>query len=504
MSQLLAIDLGTSSVKVLCLTETGQTLSQGSAEYPIQRPQPEQAEQAPAEWWQATISATQQCLAGRADKSQPISAIGLSGQMHGTVLLDQADHLLCPAIIWPDQRSQPQVQEITARIGAAHLIEVTGSPVATGFQAATLRWMQQERPNLWRQVKHVLLPKDYLRWRLTGQFATDPSDASGTLLCDVRRRNWSAELLASLEIGPNLLPQVQPATAIAGQLIAEAAAQLKLPTGTPVVTGAADTACSILGAGVVDDQTLLLSLSSGGQLLVPVRQVQVDRSGRLHTFCGALTPSPEQTGWYQMGAILSAGLALRWLRDNIFALSGADAYTRMTDWAATAPLGAKGLLFLPYLMGERTPHLDPQARGIFLGLKAGHGRAELVRAVMEGVALACYDAFAALAEVGARPQRIVLAGGGAQSELWQQIMADVFNLPLQPLISGEQSARGAALLAGEGLGQFQAGAAAQTWASYGPVREPNQANHHHFQELLHIFRQAYQKHREDFQQLAKL
>jgi xylulokinase len=255
---------------------------------------------------------------------------------------------------------------------------------------------------------------------------------------------------------------------------------------------------------VVDDQTLLLSLSSGGQLLVPVRQVQVDRSGRLHTFCGSLTPSPEQTGWYQMGAILSAGLALRWLRDNVFALSGADAYTRMTDWAATAPLGAKGLLFLPYLMGERTPHLDPQARGIFLGLKAGHGRAELVRAVMEGVALACYDAFAALAEVGARPQRIVLAGGGAQSELWQQIMADVFNLPLQPLISGEQSARGAALLAGEGLGQFQAGAAAQTWASYGPVREPNQANHHHFQELLHIFRQAYQKHREDFQQLAKL
>jgi xylulokinase len=502
--QLLGIDLGTSSVKVLLATGTGQTVGRGSAEYPIQRPGPGWAEQDPDDWWRATVTAVRQALSGAGGPPVPVAAIGLSGQMHGTVLLDEMGGLLSPAVIWPDRRSEPQVREITALIGAARLIELTGSPVATGFQAATVRWMQQERPDLWRRVHTVLLPKDYLRYRLTGDVHTDPSDGSGTLLFDVRRRDWSPDVLAALGVDVAQLPPVQPSVAVAGQLGRQAAAALGLPAGTPVVTGAADTACSALGAGIVDARTLLLTISTGGQIVLPAPGVQVDRAGRIHTFCGALPPGPDQAGWYQMAAILSAGMALRWLRDQVFSVPGEAAYARMIAWAEAAPAGAGGLLFLPYLAGERTPHMDPQARGLFLGLTAGHGRAELVRAVLEGVALACYDAYLVLAELGARPERIIMAGGGARSQLWRQIVADVFGLPVQQLEVGEQSALGAALLAGGGVGLLDPGSTAPQWAAYGPPVEPDPRCHATYQALLALFRSVYQKHREDFRQLQDL
>ncbi|MFC1975234.1 xylulokinase [Chloroflexota bacterium] len=505
MAHLLSIDLGTSSVKVLLATETGQILSQGSAEYPIHRPQPDWAEQNPDDWWRATVTAMHQVLTGLRRRPISISAIGLSGQMHGTVLLDKKEQLLGPAIIWPDQRSQRQVQEITGLIGAERLIELTGSPVATGFQAATLRWIQQEDAGRWQQTHSVLLPKDYLRWRLTGEYHTDPSDGSGTLLFDVRRRDWSTEILAALEIDQAKLPPVQPSSAVAGQLTQRAAAALGLPAGIPVVIGAADTACAALGAGIVDAQTLLLTISTGGQIVLPALDVHVDRAGRIHTFCCALSPGPNRTGWYQLAALLSAGMTLRWLRDQILGLWGEKAYAQMTTWAGSVPPGAHGLLFLPYLAGERTPHMDPQARGIFLGLTASHGQAELVRAVMEGVALACYDAYTVLAELGASPERIIMAGGGARSQLWRQIMANVFGLPVQRLDVADQSALGALLLAGAGMKLFESDDTAQTWATYGPPVEPNPQQHAFYQQsLLPLFRSAYQKHREDFRQLQNL
>jgi len=506
-SQLLGIDLGTSSVKVLLATETGQILGWGSAEYPIYRPQPDWAEQHPDDWWWATVTAVRQALASVQDTPVSILAVGLSGQMHGTVLLDEADQVLAPAVIWPDQRSQRQVQEITDLVGAERLIELTGSPVATGFQAATMRWVQQERPDLWRQTHSILLPKDYLRYRLTGDYHADPSDGSGTLLLDVRRRDWSPEVLAALGIDAAQLPPVQLSTAVAGPLSRQAAEALRLPAGIPIVTGAADTACGAVGAGIVNDQTLLLTISTGGQIILPVPDVQIDRAGRIHTFCGALPPGPNQAGWYQMAAILSAGMALRWLRDRVFCMShlaGEVAYAQMTAWAETVEAGADGLLFLPYLMGERTPHMDPQARGLFLGLTASHGRAELVRAVMEGVALACCDAYQVLAELGARPEHIIMAGGGARSQLWQRIVADVFGLPVQQLEVGEQSALGAILLAGGGVGLFDPGSTAQMWAAYGPLVEPDGQRHALYQTLLPLFCSAYQKHREDFRQLRTL
>ena len=492
MKPLLAIDLGTSSVKVLLTDTNGRLLAQASAEYPLHHPQPNQTEQNPAEWWTAVCYAVRAALT-QASPHPPIAAIGLSGQMHGTVLLDKTGSLLAPAVIWPDQRSQAQVAEITSAVGATQLIDISGSPVATGFQAATLRWLRQNRPDLWPQIGTVLLPKDYLGWRLTGQYHTDPSDASATLLFDTTHRRWSPELLDVVGLRLEQLPTVREGTAVSAPLLPIPAAELGLPPGIPVVVGGADTACGLLGAGVVSNRDLLLTLSTGGQLVLPSETMAVDTAGRIHTFCAALPPATGQAGWYQMGAILAAGLNLRWLRDNVFGLDDPNAYAKMTAWAATAPPGANGLLYLPYLVGERTPHMNPQARGMFLGLAAQHARAELVRAVLEGVALACFDAFAVLAELGAAPQRIVLAGGGASSPLWCQIIADVFGLPVEPLAVENQSAMGAILLAGGGAGLFDVGKTAVSWASTRPAIQPNPANHALYQSLLAVFRGAYEK-----------
>jgi len=501
MPQLLGIDLGTSSVKALLVDELGKVLGQGGAEYEIFRPRPGWAEQAPNDWWDATASAIRQALAA-ARVPLAVSAIGLSGQMHGTVLLGQDHRSLAPAIIWPDQRTQRQVTEITDQIGAERLIERTGSPICTGFQAATLRWIQQERPDLWAQTRTILAPKDYLRLLLTGNLHTDPSDGSGTLLLDVQHRDWSAEILDALEIDEARLPPVQPSIARAGTLTERPALTLGLPTGIPVVTGAADTACSAVGAGITGGKALLLTISTGGQLVLPAYEPHVDKAGRIHTFCSALSPAPSQAGWYQMAAILSAGMALRWLRDNVLKLTGPDAYEQMTSWAESVPSGARGLLFLPYLAGERTPHMDPQARGLWLGLTVGHGRAELVRSILEGVTLACYDAFEVLEQLGAQPERIVMAGGGARSALWRQIVADVFGLPVQQLLMADQSALGAALLAGGGIGLLNPGA--HSWASYGPPHEPDDQRHALYGELFSMFREAYLKHHTDFSRLDKL
>jgi xylulokinase len=501
MAYLVGLDLGTSSVKALLVDEAGHTAGVGSAEYPMLHPQPDRTEQQPEAWWRAAVVAVRQALSCLDDQQLSVSAIGLSGQMHGTVLTDSSGQPLAPAVIWPDRRSQQQVQEITRLIGAEHLIEMTGSPVATGFQAATLRWIQQEQPSLWRQVRHVLPPKDYLRWRLTGEMHTDPSDGSGTLLLDARTRHWSSDILAALGIDPELLPRVLPSLTVVGRLAHPAAVEMGLPEGTQVVVGAADTASSALGTGIVSPDTLLMTISTGGQIVLPATDVSVDPKGRIHTFCSAVEPAPGQAGWYQMAATLCAGMALRWLRDYVFNLPEPDAYSQMAAWAESAGLGARGLLFLPYLVGERSPHMDPTARGVFLGLRADHGRAELVRAVMEGVILACYDAYQVLTELGANPINLVMAGGGARSRLWERIAADVFNLPVRRLAIAEQSALGAALLAGAGIGLFDLLTAACSWATYDPPVEPDSRNHEDYLALFEMFRGTYRKHRSDFHRL---
>jgi len=490
---LLGIDLGTSAVKVLVVSVEGRVAGSASAEYPILQPQPRHAEQEPEAWWRASVAAVRSALAALG--TVEIAAIGLSGQMHGTVLLDAHHRPLCPAVIWPDQRSRRQVEEISALVGPERLYRIAGSPVSTGFLAATARWFQQEEPDLWRQVRTLLLPKDYLRMRMTDIVATDPSDGSGALLFDEERRNWSFELLDLLEIGIARVPPVHPSSGVVGCLTEVAAQAFGIAAGTPVVTGAADTACSALGAGAVAADRLLLSISTGGQLVQPAARVVVDLRGRIHTFCSALEPAPGCAGWYLMGATLSAGMALRWLRDNVLGWHPADAYDAMNLAGAAAPPGAEGLLFLPYLVGERTPHMDSTARGAFFGLTLRHGQGHLVRAVMEGVTFACFDAYQVLVELGVPDGSIILAGGGAQSPLWRQIVADIFNRPVQPLLTGEQSAMGAVLLAGGGSGAFDLAATARRWAQLGPATTPDAQRHDFYTERFAAFRALYARNR---------
>lgn len=486
----LGIDLGTSSVKVLVVDEQGQVLGSGTASYPVHRPRPDAAEQDPEAWWQAVAAATRQAT-GWINAATHIAGIGLSGQMHGTVLLDSDDRVIAPAIIWADQRAWRQVRSITEQVGADHLVEITGSPVATGFQATTIRWLQEERSSLWWRTSRVLLPKDEIRRRLTGEVATDPSDGSGTLLLDARWRDWSPVMLDALEIEQERLPPVRDSTAIAGELRREAADLLGLPVGVPVVVGAGDAASGLMGAGILDPATMLLSLSTGAQVMVPARGVEPDPEGRMHTFCAALEPTPELSGWYQMGATLAAGMAARWLRDQVFDLRGSDADERLTTWAGDAPIGARGLLFLPYLAGERTPHMDSKARGALLGLTARHGQADIARAVLEGATFAARDAFSVLQEQRAVPDRIVLAGGGARSPVWRRIVADVFNLPVHALGTSDNAAIGAAMLAAIGIGNRDPVDLANTWAHYGRPIEPSPGRHNRYRELFALFRQAY-------------
>ena len=497
MANLLGIDLGTSSVKVLVADENGKILSGGSADYPLLTPKPGRVEQDPHDWWQAAVMAVRQAMTGlKGDPS--LDGIGISGQMHGAVLLDHADHILNPAVIWPDQRSLPQVKEITDLIGRERLIEITGSPAATGFQAATLLWFQQNQRDVWRKTRRVLLPKDYLRWRMTGEFATDPSDAAGTLLLDGRNRTWSLHLLEQLHIESRFMPPIHPSLGEAGKLQLEAAAEMGLFSGTPVVVGAADTACSLLGAGMTASSDLLLTISTGGQLITPAKSFLFDRHGRLYTFCSALEPDSQQAGWYLMGATLSAGQSLRWLRDSIFNMRTAEAYPQMIAWAEQARIGADGLIFTPYLLGERSPLMDSQARGTFVGLTIRHGRAELVRAVLEGVVYSLYEMYLLLVENGLQPERVLLAGGGARSRFWMQLVADIFGLPVEKVAVEEQSAYGAALLAGAGIGLFDVVQGAQDWAKVDVQADPNWKAHAQYQELQTVFRAVYQNTRHLF------
>lgn len=487
---LLGIDLGTSAVKVLVVDEQGVVKATGTSEYPVLNPRIGWAEQDPDAWWHATVAAVQQAL-GWAGGSLNIRAVGFSGQMHGVTFLGEGERSLYPAIIWADQRSELQARAFTEKVGQERLIGIAGSPVASGFMAATIGWMQEEKASIWWRTRHLLSPKDELRRRLTGAIATDPGDGAATLLFDGRWRNWSPQLLDAAEVPSALLPQVRPSSAPAGELTQEAAEATGLPAKTLIVTGTADTAASLLGAGIVDSDTLLLSLSTGAQVMTPSETFSPDASGRTHTFCSALEPGSGNPGWYQMGATLVAGMAMRWLRDEMLRLPAAGAYERMTALAERSPIGARGALFLPYLVGERTPHMDAAARGAFLGLTAQHDTGDLVRAVMEGATLATYDAFAVLRDTGAAPARIVMAGGGARSPLWRQMVADIFGLPVFALSTVDQAAMGAALLAGVGAGMFDPIEASQQWARYGARSEPDTRRHDRYQELSEIFREAY-------------
>ncbi len=495
---ILALDLGTGSVKALLIDNCCAVLGTASASYPVRRPHDGWAEQDPTDWWNATVAAAKSALAAAGDVE--VVAIGLSGQMHGTVLLDSSMQPVRPAIIWEDRRSAAQARALTEAIGALRLIDICGSPVATGFQAATLAWLAEHESDAIARTASVLLPADYLRYRLTGELASEPSDASSTLLFDIERRTWSPEVIAAVGIDPNLLPSIVPSSDRSGALTSEAANALGLPSGVPVAGGGADAPLAALAAGATASDTLLLTISTGSQAILPATQPVVDPKGRIHTWCSLAEPGSGLPTWYQMGATLASGRALRWLREEIVAPAASD----LDATIAHIPPGSDGLLFLPYLNGERTPHMDPEASGAFIGLKAHHGPAELTRSVMEGSVFALYDAFEVLAELGGAPERIVLAGGGARSQIWTQIVADIFDLPVDPLEQSEGSAMGAAIVAGTMMEWFDLASGAQLSARFGRRIEPKADAASIYRELHPIFQHTFQSLQADLHALGNI
>ena len=445
MQLLLSIDLGTSGVKAVVIDTMGHLLATGTQPYPIDTPQVGWAEQSPVGWWQATIVAVRQALA---QVNGSVAAIGLSGQMHGTVLLDRSGEPLGQAIIWADQRSVDEVQTIETTLGLERLRQV-GTRPATGFMGATLLWIKRHQPERLEQARVCLLPKDYLRYQLTGELATDVTDASATGLFDIRRRQWASELIAQLGLPEALLPPVLEPNTIVGTLTAAAAAALGLAPNVPVVAGCADQVAQSIGSGLLTAGQVSITLGSGGQVFAPLTQPYTDPALAIHTFCHA-----PQDQWYLLGAMLTAGLSLRWLRDFLGWQDQPDAFDRLSALAASVPVGAEGLLYLPYLAGERSPLMDPLARGALVGLTLRHSQGHVARAVMEGVAFALRHILETMQPLGVNPSEIWAAGNGLRSSVWRQIVADVLNRPLLMLPDAERTGIGAALLAGLGVGLY--------------------------------------------------
>ena len=450
---LLGIDVGTGGSRAVAIDENGRIVASATVEHvPFASPQTGWAEQDPNDWWKASAAAIRAVVSNDNVGSQQISAVGLSGQMHGSVLLNERDEVLRPALIWCDQRSALQCEQLTEKVGAAELIQLTCNPALTGFTLPKMLWVRDNEPETWKQVRSVLLPKDYVRFKLTGDKATDVSDASGMLLLDVANRKWSDAMLQAAELDSSLLPRVYESPEITGTVSASAAAATGLPTGTPVVGGAGDQAGGAVGIGIVQPGAVSATIGTSGVVFAATNSPALDPKGRVHTFCHAIPGR-----WHVMGVTQGAGLSMRWFRDQFGTTSGeGDPYDRMTAEAASVGPGANGLLWAPYLMGERTPHLDPNARAALVGLTASHTRAHVNRALMEGVAFSLRDSFEIFNEMGVPVETIRLGGGGARSALWRQIQADIYGHKVATVEAEEGAAYGVAILAGVGI---------NTWSS---------------------------------------
>ena len=454
----LGVDIGTSGTKTLAMREDGEILGSATAEYPLSNPKPGWSEQSPADWWQAVVDSVKKVLRSAKLKAADIGGIGLSGQMHGSVFLDKKHQVIRPALLWNDQRTVAECAEIESRAGGrAELIRMVANPALTGFTAPKILWLRnQEKRNFDRTVQ-VLLPKDYVRFCLTGEFATEVSDASGTLLRDVVSRCWSAELLQKLDLSGSLLPKVYESEDVTGALTESAAKQMGLRAGIPVVGGGGDQAASAIGNGIVGRGVVSATMGTSGVVFAHSDEVQVDPEGRLHTFCHAVRGK-----WHVMGCVLSAGGSLQWFRNQLCQAEvlqakkqKIDPYELITSAAAEAPAGSEGLFFLPYLTGERTPHADPHARGSWIGLSLRHSKHHLARSVMEGATYAMRDSLEIAKGMNIPVQEIRLSGGGARSPFWRQMQADIYGQQVVTINASEGPAYGVALLAAAGTGAYK-------------------------------------------------
>jgi len=447
MKYFLGIDTSTTATKALLLEETGRVAGTASATYPYETPRPLWSEQSPSLWWNGTAQSIKKVLEDTGISPKSILVVGLTGQMHGLVLLDEDGEVLRPSILWNDQRTKAQCDEIRARLGKEHLIQVTGNDALTGFTAPKILWVAQNEPEIYARARHILLPKDYVRLRLTGKYAMDKADGSGTILFDLKARNWSQEVLSALGIPSEWLPPTYEGPEVTGEVSAQGAAETGLLQGTPVVGGGGDQGAQAVGVGVVQPGIIALTLGTSGVVFAATESPLIEPEGRLHAFCHAVPGR-----WNLMGVMLSAAGSLQWYRDT---LAPGESFDKLVDEARDLPAGSEGLLFLPYLTGERTPHPDPLARAAWVGLTVRHTRAHMTRAVLEGVAFGIKDSFSLIQSAGLGAiEQVRISGGGAKSPLWRQIMADVLGVELVTVNTTEGAAFGAALLAGVGAGVY--------------------------------------------------
>ncbi len=444
----LGIDIGTGGSRAVLINPDGKIIASSTVEHiAFASPEIGWAEQNPEDWRRASFEAVRKVLKSENVRAEEIGGIGLSGQMHGAVFLDENDKVLRPSIIWCDQRTEKQCRELTEKIGAERLIELVSNPALPNFTLTKMLWVRENEPEIWNKTRTVLLPKDYIRFCLTSDKASDVSDASGTLLLDVQNRRWSSELLSAVEMSENLLPKVYESAEITGTISAECAAETGLKVGTPVVAGAGDNAAGAIGMGIVSVGAVSATIGTSGVVFAVTDKPSIDLKGRIHTFCHAV---PNR--WHVTGVTQAAGLSFRWFRDN---LAANESYDDLVEGAKKIPSGADGLIWTPYLMGERTPHVDSDVRASLIGLTAVHTKSHIVRAILEGVAFSLRDAIEIFKEIKIPIENIRLGGGGAKSPLWRQIQADVYGQKVEIVEAEEGAAYGAALLAGVGGGAWK-------------------------------------------------
>ena len=495
MSYFIGIDSSTTATKALLMDELGAVVAIGRSEYDFETPRPLWSEQSPHLWWDATVIAVREALDQGGIGGDAVAGIGLTGQMHGLVLLDDEGQVLRPSILWNDQRTQAECDEIRERVGPEELISITGNDALTGFTAPKILWVHNNEPDVFARVAHVLLPKDYVRYRLTDTYAIDRAGGSGTILFDLAARDWSDEVARVLDIPMEWLPPTFEGTDVTGVVTEEAAALTGLRSGTPVMAGGGDQAANGVGVGAITPGVVAMSVGTSGVVFAAADRPVVEPAGRLHAFCHAVPGM-----WHLMGVMLSAAGSYKWFKETF---APALTYDELNDAAAQVPAGSEGLVFLPYLTGERTPHPDPLARGAFVGLTVRHGLGHMARAVMEGVAFGLRDSvelMAAEMELG----EVRVSGGGASSDLWLRIIADVIGLPVRVVGTAESAAHGAAMLAAVGAGTFNSVAeACEAAVEVGEITEPGQ-DAAVYDEVYRVYRDLYPALRASFHRLSEL
>lgn len=497
MKAVLGIDVGTTAVKAMLVGEDGAVLAESEVEHPVSVPRPGWSEQHPEMWWRSAVQAVRKALhsGDGGDHRAEVAAIGLSGQMHSSVFLDGDGGVIRPAMLWNDVRTSAQCRYILDAMGMDGLHSAVGNLPLEGFTAPKVLWLRENEPDNYSRLRTLLLPKDYIRYRMSGEYATDPSDAAGTLLYDVRDRIWSEQALTALGLDVDILPNVVESSEVSSVVTAQAAGELGLPPGVPIVGGGADNAAGAIGCGATDSSVMQVSIGTSGAVVLPASEPHVAPSMNLHTFCHA---APNM--WYLMGVILSAGSALRWLRDTV---AEGKSYNSLIANAEEVPAGSDGLIFLPYLTGERTPHNDANARGVFFGLSFAHNSAHLTRAVVEGVCFAMRDSLELMKLQGVSPSEVRAIGGGARSRMWLQTLSDVFGLPISAVQPAGGAAYGAALLAAVGCNMFSGiGEAVQSCINTETAATPNAELTAAYEELYGSYRRLYPALKDEFALLA--